>query len=263
MPTVLATTAYAPPSCDGPLLHPFRHFSSPEEVRRLERAAARLLHVPRNTPIHLKVLAHAIIENRPGVAVWAPQTDPREYLALYETARAVLGHPQQIITVASTTTGMRPAAIVRSWAESHPAPGTFPSARTGGPLRVALFGDPLLGGDLLAFLNAHPCATVFQQGDFDLHSLETKSSLALPLGLLPLEIRMSCYRILLPLLKAEAAISVHSPFSHNAALWKCFVPGLGLPLLHLECAIPGFLTGAEKIRLENWLSIHAKIHGSV
>ena len=258
VPTTLTTTYYAPPECGGPWLQPFRPFDSAEEVRRCERAAVRRLQVPRNTPVHLRIVAHAIIENQPETAVWAAQVDPREYLALYETAQVVLGHPHKILTTPSPNTGLQPAAIARSWSESASAPRPAAQSTPREAFPVALLGDPLLGRELFSFLESRRCAIVFRQVDFDGHPLRSGPSRSLPLALLPLETRMSCYREVLPLLRAKAAVVVHSPFSHNAALWKCHGPSFGVPLLQLECAIPGFLTGAEKIRLENWLSIHAK-----
>ena len=258
MPTTLTTTSYAPPECGGQLIHPFHPFDSAEEVRRIERAAIRLLHVPRNTPVHLKILAHAIIQNRPETAVWASQVDPREYLALYETARTVLGHPRKILAVPSPKTRLRLDAIARSWAESASASPAPIQTSPKGPFTNALLGDPLLGRELFTFLDSRHCAIVFRQDDFDGHTPVSEPSCALPLALLPMETRISCYRLVLQRLKAMATIVVHSPFSHQAALWKCVGPRFGGPLLQLECAIPGYLTGAEKIRLENWLSIHAK-----
>ncbi|MBP7864347.1 MAG: hypothetical protein KA419_00245 [Acidobacteria bacterium] len=299
-------------------VHPFAAFRPLEEIRRRERAAERRFGLPRNVTVHLRLLADSLLENEPDTVIYCPPADPREYLALYETARSLFGFPRHVAFGPGTgppaerpgesgPSADRPGAGLtppssrrRRWPSCqfvnsalndillplaaayeevlaagiglprHPGrgeppprePGPAPSPRAGGPGRLAaapagprpaLFGDWLLGPGLLDRLESHGARPVFIQAIFDVLRKRAKPGL-LPFAARPFREKTRAYGRALRALGAGCLIFVHAPFSHNRASWGRELSRFDLPALFLECAVPGYLTEGERIRLENFLA---------
>lgn len=315
---VLTTTAFrATDPVDG-RVHPFAAFLPLEEVRRRERASARRFGLPRNVTVHLRLLAHSLLENEPGTVRYSPPADPREYLALYETAKSLFGFPRHVVFgpglgppathpaenaqpaaplpegTLSTTLRRRGPPLLKfvispfddtstPWASiyegvlaagiglPHPRgrqgssprpPGASAVPRAAPPRRLApappgprpaLFGDWLLGPALFDRLENRGARPVFVQAVFDAFRAPAGPG-TLPFAARPFRDKARAYRPALRSAGAGCLIFVHAPFSHNRASWGRELLRFGLPTLLLECAVPGYLTEGERIRLENFLA---------
>lgn len=89
--------------------NPFdRPAGDPGALRSLARRPPAGFHVPRNTPAHVRVLAHALEDWRPHAALYVHPADPREYLALYEAWQSRVRHSFQVLPVSvAPSTPMR------------------------------------------------------------------------------------------------------------------------------------------------------------
>lgn len=315
---VLTTTAFSDTDPVDGRVHPFTAFLPLEEIRRRERASVRRFGLPRNVTVHLRLLAHSLLENEPVTVRYSPPADPREYLALYETARSLFGFPQQVVfgpeisapaelPVEAEQAANRPSVIAPSPSlrrrrpnicsfyissidgamiplssiyegalaagiglpppQGRPAssprpPEAAPSDRGDLPRRVAsdrpgprpaLFGDWLLGPSLFDRLESRGARPVFVQAVFDAFRTPAGPGV-LPFAARAFRDKARAYRPALRNAGADCLIFIHAPFSHNRASWGRELVRFGLPTLLLECAVPGYLTEGERIRLENFLA---------
>jgi len=138
-----------------------------------------------------------------------------------------------------------------------PAPATTSSADDAAAPRLALFGDWLLGPDLMHLLVAAGWRIALVQPIRDL--------VAWPAAPHPddawsrhpffraLPEKLPRYRSLLRAREVRAALVVTASFSPSASVWRTLARTLPCPALRLESQLPGFLTEQDRIRLENFL----------
>lgn len=134
-------------------------------------------------------------------------------------------------------------------------PGTGMSGRERG--RIALFGDWLLGRELIDRLAAADQRVVFIQKAFDgfrWPKADSSHRWGSQQFFRPLRDGLTLHRETLDRRGVTAVIGVVASFANSG--WTCrrFLPELGRPVLVLECEAPGYLSAQNRIRLENFLA---------
>ncbi|MBN2433366.1 MAG: hypothetical protein JXQ27_17980 [Acidobacteria bacterium] len=152
---------------------------------------------------------------------------------------------------------LRPAVDV--WA-SLPAPFAPPAdeplAEKAFP-RLALFGDWLLGPDLMTFIATAGWRLVLVQFLHDLvdwpDGLDPDDAWLRHPFFQALPEKLPRYHSLLREREVRAVVVVTASFSPPVTMLRKFARALPCPTLLLESEIPGFLTVQDRIRLENFL----------
>ncbi len=179
-------------------------------------------------------------DGREDVADWA-SAEEKWFMDTADAADAYLVCAQRL-------TGMG--------AGDAPSPaGTAMSGQERG--RIALFGDWLLGRELIDRLTAAEQRVVFIQKAFDgfrWPQPDSSHRWGSQQYFRPLRDGLTLYRDALDRRGVRAVIGVVASFANSG--WTCrrFLPDLGRPVLVLECEAPGYLSAQNRIRLENFLA---------